>query len=190
MRSAAVQSQPSTTEATFLVATDRGDNPASAMILETALQLAREADARVVLYDRSAESVFNDPFEAAAWAGGQIPTWEQLLTAPQLERLGYGYLAEQLTYAKSMGLEAMAWLPFGSGPVAMARCCAAWGVTDVVLPAAVVHPSWRARLRGHTLAGFQFHLRGVELLLVDTDARVPQIETAGNPQPARTRALV
>jgi hypothetical protein len=70
----------SATEATFLVATDRGDDPASAVTLETALQLAREASARVVLYDRSAESLFTDPFEAAAWAGGQIPTWEQVLS--------------------------------------------------------------------------------------------------------------
>jgi hypothetical protein len=181
----------SATEATFLVATDRGDNPASAMILETALQLAREAGARVVLYDRSAESLFTDPFEAPAWAGGQIPAWEQLLSPPQLRSLGYGYLAEQLTYARGMGLEAMAWLPFGSGPAAMARCCAAWHVTHVVLPATVAHPSWRARLRGHTLAALQGQLRGVELLLVDADGGVHQLTgTQAAPQPARAGALV
>ena len=90
-----------------------------------------------------------------------------------------------------MGLEAMAWLPFGTGPRAMARCCAAWGVTHVVLPAAVAHPSWRARLRGHTLAAFQANLRGVELLLVDADAGVHHIVgTAAKPPPARTGALV
>lgn len=181
----------SATEATFLVATDRGEDPASAVALETALQLAREAGARVVLYDRSAESMFTDPFEAAAWAGGQIPTWEQLLSPPQLERLGYGYLAEQLTHARAMRLEAMAWLPFGSGPAAMAHCGAAWAVTHVVLPAAVAHPSWLARLRGHTLAAFQAKLRGVELLLVDTHGGVHQLAgTPAGPQPARTGALV
>jgi hypothetical protein len=179
----------SATETTFLVATDRGEDPASAVALETALQLAREAGARVVLYDRSAESLFTDPFEAAVWAGGQIPTW-QLLSPPKLRRLGYGYLAEQLSCARSMGLEAMAWLPFGSGPAAMARCGATWGVTHVVLPAAVAQPSWRARLRGHTLAAFQANLRGVELLLVDADGRVHHIETEGKPQPARTGAPV
>ena len=180
----------SATEATFLVATDHGDDPASAVVLETGLQLAREAGARVVLYDRSAESLFTDPFEAA-WAGGQIPTWGQLLSPPQLERLGYGYLAEQLTYARAMGLEAAAWLPFGSGPAAMGRCCAAWGVTHVVLRPKVAYPSWRARLRGHTLAAFQANLRGVELLLVDADGGVHQLTgTAATPQPARTGALV
>ena len=90
-----------------------------------------------------------------------------------------------------MGLEAAAWLPFGSGPAAMGRCCAAWGVTHVVLRPKVAYPSWRARLRGHTLAAFQANLRGVELLLVDADGGVHQLTgTAATPQPARTGALV
>jgi hypothetical protein len=33
----------------------------------------------------------------------------------------------------------------------------------------VAPPSWPARLGEHTLAAFQAHLRGVELLLVDAD---------------------
>jgi hypothetical protein len=64
-------------------------------------------------------------------------------------------------------------------------------VTHVVLPAAVAHPSWLARLRGHTLAAFQAKLRGVELLLVDTHGGVHQLAgTPAGPQPARTGALV
>jgi hypothetical protein len=47
----AIVDQPptTTTDATFLVATDRGDDPASAVTLEMGLQLARDAGARVVL---------------------------------------------------------------------------------------------------------------------------------------------
>jgi hypothetical protein len=49
----------------------------------------------------------------------------------------------------------------------------------------------RARLRGHTLAGFRASLRGVEILLVDTDGGVHQLAgTPAGPQPARTGALV
>jgi hypothetical protein len=177
--------------ATFLVATDRGDDPASAATLELGLQLAREAGARVVLYDRSAESSFTDPFEAPKWAGGQLPTWEQLLSPPQLRHLGYGYLAEQLSYAQAMGLDAVAWLPFGVGPAVMGRCVAAWGVTQVVLPAKVANPSVWARLRGRTLADFQANLPGVEILLVSPDGRLQQITSRLiNLQPMRTGALV
>jgi hypothetical protein len=111
MNSAAEQPPTSATDATILVATDRGNDPASAVTLEAGLQLAREAGARVVLYDRSAESSLVDPFEAAAWASGQIPSWDQLLSPQQLKRLGYGYLTEQLSYATAIGLDARAWLP-------------------------------------------------------------------------------
>jgi hypothetical protein len=197
MRATTVPQPPTTTNATpgatatFLVATDRGDDPASAVTLELGLQLAREAGAQVVLYDRSAESSFTDPFEAPAWAGGRLPTWEQLLSPPKLRHLGYGYLAEQLSYAKAMGLAAAAWLPFGVGPAVMGRCCAAWGVTQVVLPAKVANPSVWARLRGRTLADFQANLPGIEILVVSPDGRVQPITSRLiQPQPMRTGALV
>jgi hypothetical protein len=185
----AIVDQPptTTTDATFLVATDRGDDPSSAVTLEMGLQLARDAGARVVLYDRSAESSFIDPFEADAWADGRIPTWDQLLSCRQLKRLGYGYLAEQLAYARAMGLDAAAWLPFGAGPAAMGRCQAAWRVTHVVLPARVARPSWRARLRGHTLASFQAAMPGVEILLVHPHGRVQSVTArASHAEPIRT----
>lgn len=100
MSSAVVQLPISDTDTTFLVATGRGDDPASAITLEAGLQLAREAGARVVLYDRATASSFVDPFEAPTWAGGDVPGWNQLLSPAQLRRLGYGYLAEQLVYAR------------------------------------------------------------------------------------------
>jgi hypothetical protein len=156
--------------------------------LEIGLQLARDAGARVVLYDRSAESSFIDPFEADAWADGQIPTWDQLLSSRQLRRLGYGCLAEQLTYAKAMGLDAAAWLPFGAGPAAMGRYQAAWQVTHVVLPCKVANPSVWARLRGRTLADFRAAMPGVEILFVHPDGRVqPVTKRASHAEPIRTR---
>jgi hypothetical protein len=61
----------------------------------------------------------------------------------------------------------------------------------VVLPAVVAHPSWRARLRGHTLADFQSNLPGVEILLVHLDGPVQQITLRRiQAQPMRTGALV
>jgi hypothetical protein len=55
----------------------------------------------------------------------------------------------------------------------------------------VAHPSWRARLRGHTLADFQSNLPGVEILLVHLDGPVQQITLRRiQAQPMRTGALV
>ena len=70
----------------------------------------------------------------------------------------------------------------------MARCCAAWDVNQVVLPAK--WPLRRgARLGEHTLAAFQAHLRGVELLLVDADGRYHRIGGKAG-KPVRAGALV
>jgi hypothetical protein len=192
MSSAVVQLPISDTDTTFLVATGRGDDPASAITLEAGLQLAREAGARVVLYDRAAASSFVDPFEAPTWAGGDVPGWNQLLSPAQLRRLGDGYLAEQLVYARVIGLDARAWLPFGTGPAAMAHCAVAWGVTHVVLPARVAHPSLWERLRGRTLAPFQEGMPGVEILLVDEEGRAQQAteQHSGQYQPTASGALV
>ncbi|HKP99793.1 MAG TPA: hypothetical protein VJ735_05630 [Actinomycetes bacterium] len=86
-----------------------------------------------------------------------------------------------------MGLEAMAWLPFGSGrrpcPLRCHRGRDPCGAARGASVAAVA-------LRGHTLAAFQANLRGVEMLLVDGDDRVHHIETAGKPRQASTGALV
>lgn len=190
MRFAAIQPPTSDVDVTYLVAIGRGDGPASAVTVQTGLQLAREAGARVVLYDRSAEASFIDLYEAAAWSAGNVPSWDQLLMPEQLRRLGYGYLADQLSQARALGLDAAAWLPFGVGPAAMARCCTAWGVTQVVLPAKVPRRSWRARLRGHILAAFQASMPGIQIVLVDADGRPHRITgSAGERQPTTTGAL-
>ena len=78
----------------------------------------------------------------------------------------YGHLAEQLVAARRLGLDVGAWVVFGIGAKAMARCCAKLGVTRVVLPATAARPSLRERLFGHTLAAFTARLPQVEFVLV------------------------
>jgi hypothetical protein len=127
MSSAVVELPTPRTAAIFLIATDWGDDPASAIVLEAGLQLAREAGARVVLYDRAAESSFVDPFEAPTWAGGHIPKLASASRALPAAAAGLWLPGRAAGLANGMGLDAKAWLPFGTGPVAMARCAVAWG---------------------------------------------------------------
>jgi hypothetical protein len=148
----------------YLVATARQPNPSFAASLARGLELARQAGARVVLYDHSTEALFVFPFEAT----GRIAGYERdcLLEPDELRIHGYDYLADQLVAARRQGLDVGAWLVFGIGASAMARCCKKLGVTRVVLPAKAARPSLRERLCRHTLAAFTARLPGVEFVLV------------------------
>jgi hypothetical protein len=146
------------------VATGDGHDPAFAASLARGLELARQAGARVILYDHASESPFVDPFEAT----GRIPGYQRdcLLEPGQLREHGYGHLADQLVTARRLGLDTGAWLVFGIGAKPLARCCHQLGVTRVVLPAKAARPSLRERLFGHTLAAFTARLPQVEFVLV------------------------
>jgi hypothetical protein len=159
----------------YLVATDRGHDPAYTISRAAGLRLAREAGAPVVLYDRSSESYWLEPYEPAT-ASPSLPGRRQLLEPAALRRIGYGYLADQLDQARAMGLDARAALPRGAGPAAMARWCQQTGVTCVILPATLARPSLRDRLLRRTLADFQAKLAGVAIVLVDTTGAVRPIQ--------------
>jgi hypothetical protein len=152
----------------YLVATGDGHDPAFAASLARGLELAYQAGARVILYDHDTESPFVDPFEASGIAGYER---DCLLEPSQLREHGYGHLADQLLAARRLGLDAGAWLVFGIGAPALARCCHQLGVTRVILPAKTARPSLRERLFGHTLAAFTAHLPEVEFVLVPASSR-------------------
>jgi hypothetical protein len=147
----------------YLVATGDQHDQAFAASLARGLELAYQAGARVILYDHASESAFVDPFEAT----GQIGYERDCLLEPhQLREHGYGHLAEQLVAARRLGLDVGAWVVFGIGAPALARCCKRFGVTRVVLPATAARPSLRERLFRHTLAAFTARLPEVEFVLV------------------------
>lgn len=158
-----------TTSPVYLVATGDGHDPGFAASLARGLELAWQAGAQVILYAHSTESAFVDPFEAT----GRIAGYERdcLLEPEQLREHGYGHLAEQLVAARRLGLDTGAWVVFGIGAAAMARCCNKLGVTRVILPAKAARPSLRERLFRHTLAAFTARLPEVEFVLVPATGR-------------------
>lgn len=119
---------------------------------DRALAWAREQNARVILYDRSSESYFVDPYSSGPWtadveSGGR----EGLLEPDDLELLGRHYLALQVNRARREGVDAYAYLSSKPGPRGMADVVQRFGVDVVVLPAAVAQASLIDRVRGNTL---------------------------------------
>lgn len=142
---------------TILLATDDGRDPAYGQMREPVLRWAASQEARVVLYDRSAESYFVDPYPSGPWTadveGG--PDRRAALDPHQLEMMGRHYLAEQVRSARGAGVKAGGWLPSRPGTRGMADAVSALAADLVILPTSVSHPSLFDRVRGNTLAGFR-----------------------------------
>jgi len=142
---------------TVLLATDDGRNSGYGDMRDRALAWAREQDARVILYDRSSESYFVDPYATGPWTadvetgGGR----EGLLEPNDLELLGRHYLALQVTAARRAGVDAYAYLASKPGPHGMADVVQRFGADVVVLPATIAQASFLDRVRGNALGRFQ-----------------------------------
>jgi hypothetical protein len=144
----------------YLVVTSGNDDPAARAALAAALRMAGEAGAAVVLYDRSAESAWIDPYDS--------PTRQpEPLGVEQLRGYGRRRLADQLERVRASGLDAHATLPWGAGAAAVAKACQELGVTHVILPATLSRPSLRDRLLHRTLEDYQARLTGVRIAVVD-----------------------
>ena len=98
------------------------------------IELARHADARLVLYDWDAATVLGNP-NPTAWSAdgpdGEPPT-EMGVAA--LEAAGRDTIASQVAEARRHGVETAAWLPSEPGADALGAFVADRGATAVVLP--------------------------------------------------------
>ena len=147
----------------LLAATDDGQEGAYARTWRAAVALAARAGARVLLYDRSAESYLVDPYPYADFMSG-----ERLLSRQDVTSLGRHYLARQIDEAAAAGVEAVAWLPRRPGPEQMAEAAARFGAGLAVLPAELETPALLDRVRGNTLERFRAAL-GMPIVLVTPD---------------------
>lgn len=159
---------------TVLLATDDGRNAGYGAMRDKALAWAREQDARVILYDRTSESYFVDPYSSGPWTADveSGKGREGLLGPDDLELLGRHYLALQVTGANRAGVDASAYLSSKPGPRGMADVVQRLGVDVVVLPATVAQASLIDRVRGNTLDRFR-EVLPVEVMLGDARGIVP-----------------
>jgi hypothetical protein len=115
---------------------------------EVAIDMARDAAARLVLYDWDAATILGDPLPTAWSADGPDHEAPTELDAKALSAAGREAIAEQVAEARRMGIEAAAWLPSEPGPDALGAFAADRDATAVVLPEDLATKGHLERLLG------------------------------------------
>lgn len=120
-------------------------------VLRAAVDTARQAEARLILYDIDAAQMFSAP-RPTEWSGEtESSDWSDLLTVDDLERAGRRPIAEQVRRARSAGIEAFGWLPARKGADALAEYADRQQADLIMLPADMEEPGLFDRLRKATL---------------------------------------
>ena len=130
-----------------VVTGEKGDAFADARA--AAFEVAESSGAEIILYDRSAESHFIDPYLAGPVAADVRGSHgESLLDEKAAETLGRAYLADQIREALSHDVKAKAWLPLHTGNEGIAECVSRFGADLVILPETVAKGSPLDKLAG------------------------------------------
>jgi hypothetical protein len=101
---------------------------------QIAIELARHASARLVLYDWDAATVLGDPNPTEWSADGPDHEPPTELGVEELEAAGRDAIARQVAEARRRGVEAAAWLPSEPGADALGAFVASQEAAAVVLP--------------------------------------------------------
>lgn len=114
---------------------------------QIAIDLARHADARLVLYDWDAAIVLGDPMPSEWSADGPDHEPATELGVNALEAAGRDAIAGQVAEARRRGVDAAAWLPSEPGADALATFVAERAAAAVVLPEDLSSKGHLERLR-------------------------------------------
>ena len=110
-------------------------------VWSSAVRLAAAREARLILYDTDAASLWTDPFPEFDSGRYQHP-----LSPAELRELGRADLAIQVDNARVRGVDAYGWLPTTPGPEALIAYAKAEGADTVVLSRQLESPSRGQRL--------------------------------------------
>jgi hypothetical protein len=112
-----------------------------AAVWSSAVRLAAAREARLILYDTDATSLWTSPFPEFNSGRYQHP-----LSPAELKELGRGDLAIQVENARARGVDAYGWLPTTPGAEALIAYAQAEGADTVVLSRQLEAPSLVQRL--------------------------------------------
>ena len=110
-------------------------------VWSSAVRLAAAREARLILYDTDAASLWTDPFPEFDSGRYQHP-----LSPAELRELGRADLAIQVDNARARGVDAYGWLPTTPGAEALIAYAKAEGADTVVLSRQLESPSRGQRL--------------------------------------------
>lgn len=177
------------TSPTCIVAYTSEDNRLSA-VRKAAVDLAKTAEARLILYDIDSASPFTEPLPTW-WDGeGAEKLFSDILLPEDLEAAGRHPIALQVKGARDQGVEAFGWLPGSKDPASLAEYAEKQGADLIILPKDMAHPGFFAKLRGETaqkVADKVADKAATNVAVVDDDGSLEFIDSNhphGGPQPA------
>jgi hypothetical protein len=139
-----------TTTPTCIIAYTSEDN-SFPEVRKAAIETARSANARLILYDIDAATPFAKPLPTDVSAEGAKEQVPNRLTVADLERAGRPEVMKQLQTALSMGIDAYAWLPGEVGGDALAEYADQQNADLIMLPEEMDDPSLFDRIRNKTV---------------------------------------
>ena len=156
----------------YLVATDDGSDEVYTATRVAGFDLAADAGAGVILYDRTSESKMTNPYPAGPWSDEDDALSPEYELEPEtLREMGRGYLADQVVAGRERGLQVQAHLAVNTGSEALSDAVERYRPTVVVFPEQVKDDGGLIdKVRHNTVAD----------LLADTDAQVILIDAHGN----------
>lgn len=117
-----------------------------------AIETAQSAQARLILYDIDAATLFASP-TPTAWSGERpeedVPN---MMDPEDLEAAGRQSIARQVAAARRAGVDAYGWLPSTKGSDGLASYADSIGADLIMLPHELAEPSLFERLRGASAA--------------------------------------
>ena len=139
-----------TTKPTCIIAYTSEDN-SFPEVRKAAMEAARQAEARLILYDIDAATPFAKPLPTDVSAEGGKDHVPNRLTVADLERAGRPEVMKQLQTALSMGIDAYAWLPGEVGGDALAEYANHENADLIMMPEEMQDPGLIDRIRNKTV---------------------------------------
>jgi nucleotide-binding universal stress UspA family protein len=119
-------------------------------VRKAALEAARSAHARLILYDADAASRFGEPLPTW-WSGeGADQMFSKRLAPHELEAAGRHRVAQYVRDARLHGLDAYGWLPHSRGAEELARYADSQEADMLVLPSDLENVGLLGKIKGQS----------------------------------------